>query len=174
MRSNGGVSSSTSCASRRTRCARTASMARSRAPRLRRPGEHRPRLRQRIDPALVVLRRPERRPVVEIRAAVPVAVPGELEHAGEPPRLVPIARRQIAAFAPLAERRELVQHDDEEPAEPHAFAAAAVADAVHAVVPVAGADERQPVRAVVHRAVDGADAVLEERRALGGHARAAL
>ena len=44
-----------------------------------RAGEHGPRLRDRIDPALVVLRRAERRPVVVIAAAIPFAVPGQLE-----------------------------------------------------------------------------------------------
>ena len=74
------------------------------APRLRRLRQHRPRLRQRVDPAFLVLRRPERRPIVEIRASIPVAVPGQLQHAGEPPRLVPIALRQVAAAPPVAQR----------------------------------------------------------------------
>ena len=45
------------------------------------------------------------------------------------------------------ERRESRQRRVEEPAEPNAFAFALFADAVHAVVPVAGADERKSVAA---------------------------
>ena len=121
------------------------------AARLRRAREHGPRLRERVELALLVLHRSQRRAVVEIGAAIPVAVPGQLEHPGEPARLVAIAPGQVVAAAPLAERREVVQHGDQEPAEPHALAAAFVADAVHPVVPVARADERQAVRAVLHR-----------------------
>ena len=80
-----------------------------------------------------------------------------------------VALRQVAASRAVAERRELVQHDDEEPAEPHALAAALVADAIHAVVPVARADERQAVRAVLQRAIDGAD--RSARRAMPSRAR---
>ena len=61
------------------------------APRLGRARQHGPRLRQRIELALLVLHRPQRRAVVEIGAPIPVAVPRELEHAGEPARLVAIA-----------------------------------------------------------------------------------
>ena len=126
------------------------------AARLRRSRNHGPRLRQRIELALLVLHRSQRRAVVEVRAAIPVAVPRQLEHAGEPPRLVAVLARQIGAAAALADRREVVQHGHEEPAEPHALAAALVADAVHAVVPVAGADQRQPVRTVLRRVRDRA------------------
>ena len=52
----------------------------------------------------------------------------------------------------------------QEPAQPHALAAAVFADAVHAVVPVAGADERQAVLAHVQRAFEPEAAVLEQRR----------
>ena len=41
-----------------------------------RPGQHRPALRDRIDPAFAVVRRAQRRAVVEPGAAIPVAVPG--------------------------------------------------------------------------------------------------
>ena len=62
----------------------------------------------------------------------------------------------------------------QEEAEPGALAAPCRADAVHAVVPVAGADERQAVRAGGDALVDRPDAVLEERAVLGGHARLAV
>src|SRR5262245_2395536 len=46
-----------------------------------------PRLRDRVDLALVVLCRTERAPVVEVRATIPVAVPCQLERAGQALRL---------------------------------------------------------------------------------------
>src|SRR6188474_2246641 len=46
-------------------------------------GDHRPRLRDRIDLALGVLLRPKRRSIVEIRTAIPVAVPRALDRLGE-------------------------------------------------------------------------------------------
>ena len=46
---------------------------------------------------------------------------------------------------------------------------ALMSNAVHAVVPVAGADERQTMRADGQAALDGADAVLVESPALARH-----
>ena len=96
-----------------------------------------PRLRQRVDTALLVLRRSERGAVVEIRASVPVAVPGELQHAGEPPQLTPVMLRTGDVPSLFAQQHPLFQDDDQEPSEPHALATVAVTDAIHAVVPVA-------------------------------------
>ena len=144
-----------------------------RARRLRGARQDGPRLRQRVDPALLVLRRPERRPVVEVGAPVPAAVPRELEDAAQPRRLVPVAEREIGALAGIADRGEVGQHADEEPSEPHALAAAFVADAVHAVVPVAAAHQRQPVLAVPAGVRDRADAVLEHARRLAATRAAA-
>ena len=110
--------------------------------------QHGPRLRDRVDAALVVLRRPERRAVVVVAAPVPLAVPGQLEHAAE-------AARPRGGSARRARRRPAPSHSgansartpcrkkpsqvlSPRPCQP---------DAVHAVVPVAAADERQPVRA---------------------------
>src|SRR2546430_14192123 len=85
--------------------------------------EDRPRLRQRVEPALLVLRRPERRAVVEIRTTIPVAIPGELQHPREPLRLAPVMLRTFGLSSLFADRCILFQDDDQEPAEPHAFAA---------------------------------------------------
>ena len=57
----------------------------------------------------------------------------------QPPRAAP---RRAARPDPQTRQRRI-----EEPAEPHAFALAALADPVHAVVPVAGAHQRQAVHA---------------------------
>ena len=59
----------------------------------------------------------------------------------------------------------------QEPAEPDALALALLADAVHAVVPVAGTEEREPVHADREALVERARAVLEERRLLVGDHR---
>src|SRR5207237_7587344 len=126
--------------------------------------EDRPRLRQRVDLAFLVLRRTERRAVVEIGTTIPVAVPRELQHAGEPLGFTSIVLRMFGVASFIAERRILLQHDDEEPTEPHAFPTPQVPDTVHAVVQIAGADERQPVRAVLQRATDGANRMAADRR----------
>jgi hypothetical protein len=57
---------------------------------------------------------------------------------------------------------EVEEDAPEEEGEPDAFAFSFVADAVHAVVPVAGADEGEVVGAGGSGAADGADAVVVE------------
>ena len=59
--------------------------------------------------------------------------------------------------------REALQHVVEEERQPHALALAFLADEVHAVVPVAAADQRQPVRAESQSVFDRPHAVLVER-----------
>src|SRR4030095_479061 len=109
---------------------------------------------QRVEPAFLVLRRSERCAVVEVGAPIPVAVPAELQHPGQPAGLAPIVLRSRAAASLLADRGVLFQQEGEDPSEPHALAASEMADAVHAVVPVAAPDERQAVRAVFPRPTD--------------------
>ena len=143
-----------------------------RARRVARAGEHRPALRDGVDAALVVGRGPERRAVVEVRAPVPLAVPAvllELLRAAwrPPPRSV---RRMASSPTPRRDRAELRQHLAQEEAQPDALAPALDADQVHAVVPVAGAHQRQAVRAEAQPVHDGAHAVLVEA---GGSRRAA-
>src|SRR5438093_10879448 len=64
--------------------------------------EHSPRLRDRIDLALVVLCRAERGPIVEVAAPVPFAVPSQLEFRSEAARRFSIANcsRAVAARGP--------------------------------------------------------------------------
>ena len=59
----------------------------------------------------------------------------------------------------------------EQPAEPDALASTEFADAVHAVVPVAGADQRQPVKPDIEAGIEAAGAVLEQRAGLIGRGR---
>ncbi len=61
-----------------------------------------------------------------------------------------------------ASGRERIERGVQEPAQPHALAAAVLADAIHAVVPVASADQRQAVCAEV-RTFQAAPTMLEQR-----------
>ena len=72
-------------------------------PRRRGPGEHRPRLGDRVDPALLVLRRAERRAVVVVASQVPLPVPGPREDARQALGLAPVAVG--ACPVPAAPRR---------------------------------------------------------------------
>ena len=147
--SNGGVKSRISPSSRRTRCSSTA------VHRLRGPlgiggaGDHGPGLGERVDPALVVARRARaacrrrsrpgdtsRRPR---RAASTAARSGSAcRRLGRP------GRRRRAPRPASANRRRI---GDQEPGDPDALALAPGPDPVHPVVPVAGAHQRQAVRA---------------------------
>jgi hypothetical protein len=55
----------------------------------------------------------------------------------------------------------------QEEAQPRAFAAPGLADAVHAVVPVAASEQRQSVRAARRAPFDGPYAVLEQGAVTG-------
>ena len=111
--------------------------------------EHRPGLRDQVDAAFLVERRAERRAVVEEGAPEPGAVPAGAVQRSDASRARAACQRCARApvAARLGERREALDHAAQEPGEPDRFAAAFVADAVHAVVPVAGAHQRQAVRA---------------------------
>ncbi len=112
---------------------------------IRRTGDHAPRLRDGVDLALDTLARTERRAVVVIAAPVPLTVPAcAFERASQGRCERQPARRALIVCTPACIRNECVDRRDEKPRKPRAFAATFFADAVHAVVPVAGADERQP------------------------------
>jgi hypothetical protein len=124
----------------------------------------------RIDAALRPLGGAERSAVVEVGAPIPVAVPRHLEVARQPLALRSPATRVVEIAAQASDRGEFREDPREEPAQPHALSAAKMTDAVHAVVPVSGADQRQPVRSAGDGSVDGARAVLVQRAALrAGH-----
>ena len=153
---------------------RTASIARSANLLRHGAGQHRPRLRDRIDAALVVLRRAQRRAVVVVAAPVPLAVPGRARarrRAAAPP--AGSDRRAARSSRRIADRRKRGEDGVQEEAEPRALAAALRPDAVHPVVPVAAADQRQPVRADGQALVDRANAMFEERAVFGRTRRAA-
>ena len=131
------------------------------------PGEHGPRLRDRVDATLRVLGGAQRRAVVEVRSPVPVAVPARgLERVSERLEVLTPCSRALGVAARLRDRGPLGQGRVEEPAEPDALAPPLLADSVHPVVPVAGPDERKAVTSNGQAPVERAGAVLEERRAL--------
>src|SRR5207237_146165 len=138
------------------RCQRLVGMFRRGAAR-----EHRPGLCERIDAALIVLSGTQRCAIIEIGPAIPLAVPGTLLH-GPPqvPALVPIVSGTLCLAASLRERGEVRQESEQEPAVPNALALSAAAHAIHAIVPVAGAHERQSVRSEAATMLQGAHAVL--------------
>ena len=143
-----------------------------RAGRVASAGQNRPGLCDQVDAAFGLCSRTKRRAVVEEGALVPAAVPGlavqRLDPAGACALPVCGARRFAAL---LRQRRQAVDHCAQEPGQPHRLALAAVADAVHAVVPVARADQRQPVHAHGQTAVDGTRGVFVERCVLAIHRR---
>ena len=75
--------------------------------------------------------------------------------------------RRLAAR--LRQRRESRQRRMQEPREPDALALAFFADAVHAVVPVAGPDQGQAVPAERQAPIERQRAMLEQRRGLFGY-----
>src|SRR5581483_8395262 len=99
--------------------------------------EDRPRLRNRIDLAFVLLGRAQRRAVVVVSPAVPFAIPCELELCRQPSRLVRIARRASAVLPRVAQAGEGTEHAVQEEAQPGALAVPPAPDAVHPIVPVA-------------------------------------
>ena len=107
----------------------------------------------------------EGRAVVVVGAPVPVAVPG-VARAPRARRARCSRQRAARSASPRASRegREVAEDLVQEEAHPHALAAALAADAVHAVVPVAGAEQRQPVRADGERAVDARGSSGRRRR----------
>ena len=168
-RSNGGVSSRITRPSRRTRWART--------------GVHRPLGAARAGPR----RRAPPRTARSSRCGTPRSAPsraacrrrsrrGDTSRRPRPARcacamrLASLAVRAARSPSPRASatRGEVPQHLRQEPAEPHALAAALEADAVHAVVPVAVPMSGRPCGPERERCVDRADAVLVEGVRLRG------
>jgi hypothetical protein len=130
-------------------------------------GNHGPGLRQGIDAAFVVGRGTEWLAVIEIRPAIPLSVPGVLlDRIAQAARFFTKGPGLIRVAPLVAQFGKVLEHRQQEPAEPDAFTAAFRADAVHAVVPVAAAHERQSVSAESASVLDGAEAMLVDRAGL--------
>src|SRR6266536_4851232 len=143
-----------------------------RARRLRGARDHSPRLRDRIDPAFLARSRSQRGAVVEIRAAIPVAVPRllvqrDLER-GRMPQPRAGMRLLVTTFR---HPREFTERRMEKPPEPDAFPAPLPADPVQAVIPVARAHQRETVGPDRERPIERAGAVLEQGSLLPRDAR---
>ena len=74
--------------------------------------------------------------------------------------MLAVTPRAFGVAAPLAERGEAAEHGVEKEAEPDTLALPLSAHSIHAIVPVARADQRQAVRADDERSVDRAQAML--------------
>ena len=137
----------------------------ARALRIAGAADDRPALRQGIDLTFRIGLRAERLAVVEVGAAIPLAVPGVLLDVFLQLlrlRRGSVRRRQRPVALPR-QLGKLRQHVVEEEGEPDAFAAAVFADQVHAVVPIAAAHQRQAVFAEFQAVLDGAHAMFVER-----------
>ena len=98
---------------------------------------------------------------------IPVAVPRRaVERGAEPLRMGPPPAGPQIVSPCLGQGGEGGEGRVQEPGEPDALARAALAHAVHAVVPVAGADQRQAVAAQGQALVQRAGAMLEQGRGL--------
>ena len=132
-------------------------------------GQHGPALRDGIDPAGRRGRRSQPAAIVEGRAPVPVAVPAmRLQRGGKPVGMdAPFGRDR--GVAGIGQSRHAAQRVQQQPAQPDALSLSGFADAVHAVVPVARADQRQAQGSGLH---DGAGqpqgGVIPQRAALCG------
>src|SRR4029453_14567061 len=111
-----------------------------------RTGNDRPSLWDGVDLALVVLSGSQGSAVVEIRSAVPPAVPG-VRFQSNPQLLgsLPAPMGIIGLAALLSQFCKRAQYTDEEPPLPNALALPVNTHLIHAVVPIAGAHEGQSV-----------------------------
>ena len=131
-----------------------------------------PGLGNRIDAAFIVGDRAKRRSIVEISAAIPVAVPGlALEGVLQGGGVLTPGRRALGVVMLIRQIGECYQRRIQEPAEPDALPLAAGADAVQTVVPVAGAHQRQAVRASCETLVERQRAMVEQTGFGAGHRR---
>ena len=132
--------------------------------RIRRARQHGPTLRDGVDLAFVVRSRAERGAVVEIRAPVPVAVPAlQFDVLLQFRRMVRAVAGEFGIAPAPGKLRKMFQHVIQEERKPHALALVLRADEIHPVVPVAAADERQPMHAESEPVFDRPHAVLVER-----------
>src|SRR3989304_6156196 len=114
-----------------------------------------------MDLALGFARCPQRRAVIKVSAAVPLAIPAMLlDVPAHLRRLLPATLDEGRITMHAGNLTEPHEHFIQEKTQPDALALAVHAYNVHAVVPVTGADERQAVHAERETAQDGAHTVL--------------
>ncbi|MNR16140.1 hypothetical protein D3C85_1327160 [compost metagenome] len=99
--------------------------------------------------------------VIEPGTAIPGAVPGTLvEVALQCHRAVAAAFGKCVIPVQASGHRKLLQHLIAEEAQPDTFTCTQMADAIHAVIPVTGAHQRQSVMATAQAMFDGTHAML--------------
>ena len=118
----------------------------------------------------ILLGRAERRAVIEVTAPIPVAVPSVPLERFRKRRRMTSARSQRARSSRRisANGANAWQRRVEEPSEPDALALACLADAIHAVVPVAGFEQRNSVDSNRKALVQSKCAMFEDGAALFG------
>src|SRR3984957_20110597 len=79
--------------------------------------------------------------------------------------MTPPRRSARLVAANISQRRERLQRRVEEPSEPDALALACLADAIHAVVPVAGFEQRNSVDSNREALIECKRAMFEDRAA---------
>ena len=127
------------------------------------PRKHRPRLRNRIDATFPVPRRPKRRAVVIECTQIPASIPGVLLQRQRQLRSpLPIRRRLLPIAAPHADACKARQRTVQKPAQPDTLPASFPAHAVHPVIPVAAAHQRQAVRTARCPTLNRTSAMLKE------------
>ena len=111
--------------------------------RLRRARDHAPRLCDGIDAACVVDRGAERRPIIEVRAPIPVTVPSlAFERLRELADICTPSLGALTLAARVGQHRPFGQNGVHEPSEPDALALPRRAHFVHPIVPIPGPHQR--------------------------------
>ena len=126
--------------------------------------DDRPALRQGIDLTFRIGAGAKGFSVVEVRAAIPLAVPGLLLDVLL--QLMGLGEATLGKGSVVASARQfgkLGQHVVEEESQPDTFAAPLFAHQIHPVVPVAATHERQAMLAEFEPVFDGANAMLIQR-----------
>ena len=116
-----------------------------------------------FDLAFIVRRRSQSRAVIEPAATIPAAIPSlPLERSFECCGMRTPGDTAADFSSCLCDRSKRIQGREQEPAQPDTFALSSFADTIHAVIPVAGADQRQSVHAQFEAVVKRASAMLEQ------------
>ena len=125
--------------------------------------EDSPGLDNGVNAALLVLGRAERRAIIEEGPAIPLSVPTvTLESGLERADMQPPGFGALVLAARIRNLGELPENCVQEPAEPNTLALALLSNAVHAVVPVARADQRKTVTADSEASVQRSGAMFKE------------
>src|SRR5216684_1145506 len=127
------------------------------------PAQHSPGLSNRVNPALGIRCRAKRRAVIEISAAIPFAVPTfALERRFQSANVEPPVFRALVFASAVRNLCELPENRVQKPSEPDTFTLTVLADAIHAVIPVARSNQRETVASHCQAAIQCTRAMLKE------------